>query len=461
MEIVVGGHYHLRRRIGAGSFGEVYLGEDIQLHEQVAIKLEQVRSRAPQLLYESKLYLLFAGGICVPRLHWFGTEANYNVMVIDYLGKSLEDLFQLCHQQFTLKTVLMIADQCIAALQYIHHKSFIHRDVKPDNFLIGSSEKSSQIFIIDFGLSKKYRDPRTLDHMKYATGKSLTGTARYASINALKGYEQSRRDDLESLAYCLLYFLKGSLPWMGLDAKDRKQKYDRIRDVKAGTPILDLCRGLPVEFREFLTKVRNLDFAEEPDYSGYRNMFRELLIREGYAYDYQYDWVPFVSRRFTCQLSGQINSGNNQVNSNNAQMSPISPHAGNTSAAHSRHEANMSKVAQHSVKAPEVGASTDEIDADLQNSNLSPNHPHAIRLADTSKTNISESTPDTKSSMSPRPPVPKISTNQKKSALPLPMRTGSSSHLRATTHSKHGQRSIGIGKPKPTTALPQPKRSPR
>lgn len=332
MEIYVGGHYQLRKKIGAGSFGEVYLGEDVQEHEKVAIKLEPVKIRAPQLIYESKLYLLFAGGICVPRLHWFGTEANYNVMIIDYLGKSLEDLFQICNQRFSLKTVLMIADQCISALQYIHHKSFIHRDVKPDNFLIGSGNKSSQIFVIDFGLSKKYRDPKTLEHMKFQTGKSLTGTARYASINALKGYEQSRRDDIESLAYCLLYFLRGSLPWMGLDAKDRKQKYERIRDVKQSTKIEDLCNNLPEEFAIFLQKVRALDFVEEPDYAGYRKMFYDLFIRLGYVYDYQYDWVPiFNAKRNTHRSNPETNQESTDhrnpilTTSNAAQISVRTP----------------------------------------------------------------------------------------------------------------------------------------
>lgn len=291
MEITVGGHYHVRRRIGAGSFGEVFAGEDVQNHEEVAIKLEPIKTRAPQLIYESKLYLLFAGGVCVPRLHWFGTEANYHVMVIDFLGKSLEDLFQSCHQRFSLKTVLMIADQTIAALEYIHNKSFIHRDVKPDNFLIGSGTRSNQIFVIDFGLSKKYRDHRTHQHMQYAQGKSLTGTARYASINALKGYEQSRRDDLESLGYCLLYFLRGSLPWMGLDAKDRKQKYERICDVKCNTAIEELCEGFPEEFGTYLRAVRELRFTDTPNYAQYRALFRDLFVRLGYVYDYEYDWV--------------------------------------------------------------------------------------------------------------------------------------------------------------------------
>ena len=335
MEIYVGGHYQLRKKIGAGSFGEVYLGEDVQEHEKVAIKLEPLKIRAPQLIYESKLYLLFAGGICVPRLHWFGTEANYNVMIIDFLGKSLEDLFQMCNQRFSLKTVLMIADQCISALQYIHHKSFIHRDVKPDNFLIGSGQKSSQIFIIDFGLSKKYRDPKTLEHMKYQTGKSLTGTARYASINALKGYEQSRRDDIESLAYCLLYFLRGSLLWMGLDAKDRKQKYEKIRDVKQSTKIEDLCRNIPEEFAIFLQKVRALDFTEEPDYAGYRKMFYDLFIRLGYVYDYQYDWVPICSKRNVHRSNPEVNQESTDhrnpilTTSNAAQISVRTPEPAN------------------------------------------------------------------------------------------------------------------------------------
>ncbi|OHT13144.1 Casein kinase I [Tritrichomonas foetus] len=307
MEITVGGHFHLRRRVGAGSFGEVYYGEDIHSHEEVAIKLERTKSRSPQLFYESKLYLLFAGGVNIPRLHWYGTESNYNVMVIDYLGKSLEDLFQICHQQFTLKTVLMIAEQCLSALQFIHQKSFIHRDVKPDNFLIGPSHSSKQIFIIDFGLSKKYRDPKTLEHIRYTSGKSLTGTARYASINALKGYEQSRRDDLEALGYCLLYFLKGKLPWMGIDAKTRQEKYEKIMDVKSLTTVEELCEGVPEEFATYLNMVRDLRFFDEPEYGKYRALFRDLFIRRGFVYDYNYDWVNIFARRFSHSQDGEKN----------------------------------------------------------------------------------------------------------------------------------------------------------
>jgi casein kinase 1 len=191
----------------------------------------------------------------------------------------------------------MLADQMITALEYLHKKSFLHRDVKPDNFLIGQGNRASQLFVIDFGLSKKYRNPETHEHIGLATGKSLTGTARYASINALKGLEQSRRDDMEALGYCFLYLLAGSLPWMGLDARDRKQKYQRICEVKVATSLESLCRPFPHEFLMYLRHVRSLQFEELPAYALYRHWFRELFLRSGFLYDYQYDWVEAAPRR--------------------------------------------------------------------------------------------------------------------------------------------------------------------
>lgn len=149
----------------------------------------------------------------MPTIHWFGTEGDYNVMVLDLLGPSLEDLFQYCGKKFSLKTTLMIADQIITRLEDMHNKNFIHRDMKPDNFLVGKGKKQDVINMIDFGLAKRYRDPKTQQHIPYRDGKSLTGTARYASLNCHVGVEQARRDDLESLGFIMVYFLKGSLPW--------------------------------------------------------------------------------------------------------------------------------------------------------------------------------------------------------------------------------------------------------
>ncbi|CAE8602451.1 unnamed protein product [Polarella glacialis] len=142
---------------------------------EVGIKLESIKSKHPQLLYESKLYKILAGGVGIPNVHWYGVEGDYNVMVIDLLGPSLEDLFSFCNRKFSLKTSLMLADQMINRVEYMHAKNFIHRDIKPDNFLIGLSKKANQVHIIDFGLAKKYRDPKTQQHIPYREGKALTG----------------------------------------------------------------------------------------------------------------------------------------------------------------------------------------------------------------------------------------------------------------------------------------------
>lgn len=212
VDIRIAGKYRLGGKIGNGSFGEIYLGINIQTNEEVAVKLERIDSRHPQLLYESKLYRLLQGGVGVPNIHWYGVEGEYNIMVLDLLGPSLEDLFTMCNRRLSLKTVLMLADQMISRVEFFHAKNFLHRDIKPDNFLIGLSKKANQIYIIDFGLAKKYRDPKTQQHIPYREGKSLTGTARYASVNTHLGIEQSRRDDIEGLGFVFMYFLRGNLP---------------------------------------------------------------------------------------------------------------------------------------------------------------------------------------------------------------------------------------------------------
>lgn len=290
LDLRVGGKYRLGKKIGSGSFGDIYLGINIISGEEVAIKLESVKAKHPQLEYESKVYKALAGGVGVPFVRWFGTECDYNAMVIDLLGPSLEDLFNFCNRKFSLKTVLLLADQLISRIEYIHSRNFIHRDIKPDNFLMGIGKRGNQVNVIDFGLAKKYRDPKTHLHIPYRENKNLTGTARYTSINTHLGVEQARRDDLESLAYVLMYFLRGSLPWQGLKAATKKQKYDRIMEKKMTTPTDLLCRGFPNEFGIFLNYTRALRFDDKPDYSYLRKLFRDLFVREGYQYDYVFDW---------------------------------------------------------------------------------------------------------------------------------------------------------------------------
>ncbi|KAJ4851150.1 Casein kinase 1-like protein 2 [Turnera subulata] len=302
MEPRVGNKFRLGRKIGSGSFGEIYLvvpaaaaassaGTNIQTNEEVAIKLENVKTKHPQLLYESKLYRILQGGTGIPNVRWFGVEGDYNVLVMDLLGPSLEDLFNFCSRKLSLKSVLMLADQMINRVEFVHSKSFLHRDIKPDNFLMGLGRRANQVYVIDFGLAKKYRDNSTHQHIPYRENKNLTGTARYASMNTHLGIEQSRRDDLESLGYVLMYFLRGSLPWQGLKAGTKKQKYEKISEKKVSTSIEALCRGYPTEFASYFHYCRSLRFDDKPDYAYLKRIFRDLFIREGFQFDYVFDWT--------------------------------------------------------------------------------------------------------------------------------------------------------------------------
>ncbi|XP_007958380.3 casein kinase I [Chlorocebus sabaeus] len=290
-ELVVGGKYKLVRKIGSGSFGDVYLGITTTNGEEVAVKLESQKAKHPQLLYESKLYTILQGGVGIPHMHWYGQEKDSNVLVMDLLGPSLEDLFNFCSRRFTMKTVLMLADQMISRIEYVHTKNFLHRDIKPDNFLMGTGRHCNKLFLIDFGLAKKYRDNRTRQHIPYREDKHLIGTVRYASINAHLGIEQSRRDDMESLGYVFMYFNRTSLPWQGLKAITKKQKYEKISEKKMSTPVEVLCKGFPAEFAMYLNYCRGLRFEEVPDYMYLRQLFRILFRTLNHQYDYTFDWT--------------------------------------------------------------------------------------------------------------------------------------------------------------------------
>ncbi|KAI6652214.1 Casein kinase I isoform epsilon [Oopsacas minuta] len=299
-EFLVGqGKYRLGRKIGSGSFGDIYLGIHTITNEEVAIKLEGTRARHPQLMLEGKYYRMMQGGVGIPSIHWCGTEGEYNILVMELLGPSLEDLLNFCNRKFTIKTVLLLADQMVSRIEYIHSKNFIHRDIKPDNFLMGLGKKSSIVYIIDFGLAKKFRDPKTNQHIPYKDNKNLTGTARYASLNTHNGIEQSRRDDLESLGYVMMYFNLGSLPWQGLKAATKKQKYEKISEKKLSTAIESLCKGFPFEFCDYLNFCRGLKFQDKPDYIYMRQLFRNLFHNIGFCYDYVFDWTTIQLERAT------------------------------------------------------------------------------------------------------------------------------------------------------------------
>ena len=290
VEIRVGGRYRLGKKIGTGAFGEIFEGTDIFDNSSVAIKLEHNSVKYPQLLFEAKL-LKSIPSTGIPVMHWFGIAGEYNAMVMDLLGQNLEDLYNYCAKNFTLKTIIMIIIQMIERLKHVHDNHYIHRDIKPENFLIGKDNTEKTIYLIDFGLAKRYRDEYTQIHIPLKENRNLTGTARYASCNAHNGLEQSRRDDMESIAYVILYFFRKKLPWQGLKCKDKNEKHAKIKELKMSITPEKLFEGIPKEFADYLTMVKKLGFEDEPAYKTYIQMFNKLFKAKEFEMDYIYDWV--------------------------------------------------------------------------------------------------------------------------------------------------------------------------
>ncbi|KAK6459591.1 casein kinase I [Scheffersomyces xylosifermentans] len=290
---VVGLHYKIGKKIGEGSFGVIFEGTNIINGVPVAIKFEPRKTEAPQLRDEYRTYKHLQGCEGIPNAYYFGQEGLHNILVIDLLGPSLEDLFDWCGRRFSVKTVVQIAIQMLNLVEEVHRHDLIYRDIKPDNFLIGRQglNDENHVHLIDFGMAKQYRDPRTKQHIPYREKKSLSGTARYMSINTHLGREQSRRDDLEALGHVFFYFLRGQLPWQGLKAPTNKQKYEKIGDKKRTTPAVTLCDGLPRQFAEYLDSVRSLPFDAEPAYEEYRMLLLSVLDDLGQAADGDYDWL--------------------------------------------------------------------------------------------------------------------------------------------------------------------------
>lgn len=315
--IVGGGKYRINERIGGGSFGEVHKGTELETKQKVAVKLEPVTCKVPQLVYEARVlqYLQRHKVIVgIPELRWYGTEGDFNIMVFELLGPSLEKLRRHTEtKKLPFETVALLAVQLICRLEFLHNRSFIHRDIKPDNFVMGTGKKSHHVYMIDFGLAKRYRDPTTLQHIPMREGKSLTGTARYTSVNTHMGMEQSRRDDLESLGYVLVYLANGNLPWSGKSKQqksgaartgnaasglksgprgDRQEVYDQIAENKAAISPEGLCKLLPPCMAQYFAYTRKLGFTEDPDYELCRKFFQDYLESEccGLVWS-RLDWV--------------------------------------------------------------------------------------------------------------------------------------------------------------------------
>ena len=287
--------YRVIKKIGQGSFGRIYTCQNIVSNELYAMKVEQNSCLNKVLEIESN-YLNYLKGYGIPECKFFGKTDKYIILIETLLGKSLENLFSETHGNFNLKDICMIGIQILDRIEYIHNKDIIHRDIKPDNFVIGKDENKNIIYMIDFGLAKRYRDEITKEHIPFKMTKRLTGTARYASINALKGGEQSRKDDLESLNYMLLYFLKGSLPWQGVSGFTKGEKYKKIYHIKKTISVDKLYENFPNEFKEIYLYVKKLEFDENPNYEFIRKLLIDVVEKKcGESYDNFFTWCKKIN----------------------------------------------------------------------------------------------------------------------------------------------------------------------
>ena len=282
--------YLIRKKVGKGSFGTVYQGVNTTTNEKIALKVEKREQNDPGTLENEALRLVYLQGEGIPRVYCYGHNLEHNLLVEELLGKSLEDIFNANGKPFSLKTVCVLGIEMINRIQYIHSKHYIHRDIKPDNFMTGRGTNEKKIYIIDFGLAKKFYSVSKGQHIKFITGKHLIGTARYCGRNAHRGFEQGRRDDIESIGYVLMYFLLGQLPWQGLKVKKNEDQFEKIAQKKYTTSFEELTAGQPEEFLLYFKHVDNLEFEDKPNYVYLIGLFQNIIDRFCKDCFYDFDW---------------------------------------------------------------------------------------------------------------------------------------------------------------------------
>ena len=297
--------FKIIKRIGKGAFGSVYLGKDLSKEEYVAIKLE-IRDQN-EIILERETYILYMlKGLGIPQAIAYGHNLKYNILIQELLGKSLDNLLFDKKYKFSLKDSCMAGIQILDRLEYIHNKGIIHRDIKADNFLIGIKKKEI-IYIIDFGLAKQYLNNKTGKHVKYCVNKKWSGTSRFASANTLKGIEPSRRDDMESFCYLLLYLMKGSLPWDQINEPSEINEILIIYKMKEYMPADIMFKDLPWQMSEFYKYCKNLNFEQKPNYNYLRKLLINILEYIGEKNDLYFSWIINISPSINKSKTGIIN----------------------------------------------------------------------------------------------------------------------------------------------------------
>lgn len=297
--------YLLTKFINEGSFGRIYVAHNTVTDVDYAAKIEVLRFSDPKfyetLVREAKILFEMKGQTGFPKMIYFLKDAKHSFMILTLLGENLEDLFNLCKKQFSLYTALFLAEQMISRLEALHNEGYVHRDIKPDNFLFGLNEKNTILHLIDFGLSKKFLDNEGA-HIPFKKNMSMVGTPRYTSVHSHLGYEHSRRDDLESLGYILIMFVKGNLPWMNIKCESRTEKQKKIAEIKMTTSNDDLCEGLPREFLNYMSHVKNLSFSDKPNYNFLRNLFVDLNKKLFANKEMALDWMKLNNYKDKLQI---------------------------------------------------------------------------------------------------------------------------------------------------------------
>lgn len=282
--------YKITKYIASGSFGSVYSALDTLTNENVALKIP-IKTKEKQgekwLIDEAKVYIKLnknkgeENNISKMKIIK-NKELNKKIIVMDLLGDSLDaKLRKSKNKKFGIKTIIMLAIQMIESLKFIHDCGFIHRDIKPDNFVMDAKDEN-KLYCIDFGLAKKYINT-------FNKGHKFCGTGRYASIAAHLGDEQSRKDDLESIGYLLVYLFKSKLPWQNIKHKDKNERYRLMLEKKVSISEEELCKQMPKEFLIYLKYVKTLDFDEKPLYNSLIKMFKKLLNSKKYR-NLNYEW---------------------------------------------------------------------------------------------------------------------------------------------------------------------------
>ena len=264
----------------------VFEGVNITTNLKVALKLEN-KITGKNILTNESYILLNIKGYGIPEIISFGQSGKYKVLIEELLGKSLQDLFELNDNEIPLKDICMIAIQLLERIEYIHSKSIIHRNINPSNFLIGI-KNPSLIYIIDFANSKKYRSSRTGKHVKFNLNQKIVGDYSFISINSMRGGEQSRKDDLESFGYMIIYLLKGFLPWKEFENKTDKLK--KIYELKKKISLERLCQHIPNEIKIYMEYCRSLSFEQKPKYEYLKGLFKKILIKNQKIDDNIFFW---------------------------------------------------------------------------------------------------------------------------------------------------------------------------